>query len=195
LTYLCTSDRGPCGSAAQSQRSLNSVGASLSNLGIVLRIHARHADAAHDLTVDHDGDAAFDHRRPADGEIFQSYTAAGYHISEDLGRPAKLDRGGGLAIGDTEGSKLRAVESETLLSGAAAACAKCAKRAQQLERTAALLSYRSGRREPQHSVSGGGQDRLKRSLMNSGSHPEAVLGPGAIARCSTTTRRSTSPFR
>ena len=45
------------------------------------------------------------------------------------------------------------------------------------------------------SVSGGGQDRLKRSLMNSGSHPEAVLGPGAIARCSTTTRRSTSPFR
>ena len=45
------------------------------------------------------------------------------------------------------------------------------------------------------SVSGGGQDRLKRSLMNSGSHPEAVLGPGAVASCSTTTRRSTSPFR
>jgi hypothetical protein len=40
-----------------------------------------------------------------------------------------------------------------------------------------------------------GQDRLKRSLINSGSHPEAVLGPGAVARCSTTTRRSTSPFR
>src|SRR5262249_11969946 len=61
------------------------------------------------------------------------------------------------------------------------AAAACATRAQQLERTAALLSYRSGRREPQRSVSGGGQDRLKRSLMNSGSHPEAVLGPGAIA--------------
>src|SRR5262249_48643832 len=41
----------------------------------------------------------------------------------------------------------------------------------------------------------GGHDRLKRSLMNSGSQPEAVLGPGAVARCSTTTRRSTSPFR
>jgi hypothetical protein len=81
---------------------------------------------------------------------------------------------------------------ETLLSGSAAACAT---RAQQLERTAALLSYRSGRREPQRSVSEGAQDRLKRSLMNSGSHPDAVLGPGAIARCSTTTRRSTSPFR
>jgi hypothetical protein len=26
----------------------------------------------------------------------------------------------------------------------------------------------------------GSQDRLKRSLMNSGSHPEAVLGPGAV---------------
>src|SRR5215813_3439091 len=40
-----------------------------------------------------------------------------------------------------------------------------------------------------------GQDRLKRSLMNSGSHPEAVLGPGGVTRYSTTTRRSTSPFR
>ena len=40
-----------------------------------------------------------------------------------------------------------------------------------------------------------GQDRLKRSLMNSGTQPEAVLGPGAVASCSTTTRRSTSPFR
>ena len=39
------------------------------------------------------------------------------------------------------------------------------------------------------------QDRLKRSLMNSGSHPEAVSDPGAVARCSTTARRSTSPFR
>ena len=39
------------------------------------------------------------------------------------------------------------------------------------------------------------QDRLKRSLMNSGSHPEAVSAPGAVARCSTTTRRLTSPFR
>jgi len=87
---------------------------------------------------------------------------------------------------------VRRREFIALLGGAAAACAT---RAQQLERTAALLSYRSGRREPQHSVSGGGQDRLKRSLMNSGSHPEAVLGPGAVARCSTTTRRSTSPFR
>jgi len=48
--------------------------------------------------------------------------------------------------------------------------------------------------EPQCSASGG-QDRLKRSLMNSGSHPEAVLGPGAVASCSTTARRSTSPFR
>src|SRR5262249_52688480 len=83
-------------------------------------------------------------------------------------------------------------QKENLLSGAAAACGEPAP---QLERPAELLSYRSGRREPQRSVSGGGQDRLKRSLMNSGSHPEAVLGPGAIARCSTTTRRSTSPFR
>jgi hypothetical protein len=41
----------------------------------------------------------------------------------------------------------------------------------------------------------GGQDRLKRSLINSGTQPEAVLGPGAVASCSTTTRRSTSPFR
>jgi hypothetical protein len=40
-----------------------------------------------------------------------------------------------------------------------------------------------------------GQDRLKRSLMNSGSHPEAVLESGSVARCSTTTRRSTSPFK
>jgi hypothetical protein len=45
-------------------------------LGIVLRIHTRHADAAHDLAVDHDRDAAFDQRRPTHGEIFQSYTAA-----------------------------------------------------------------------------------------------------------------------
>src|SRR6516225_542267 len=80
----------------------------------------------------------------------------------------------------------------TLLGGAAAACAA---RAQQPERSAASLYYRSGRKEPQRSASGEGQDRLKRSLMNSGSHPEAVLGPGAVARCSTTTRRSTSPFR
>src|SRR5262249_54106504 len=83
-------------------------------------------------------------------------------------------------------------QKENLLSGAAAAGGA---RAPQPARTAPLLSYRSGRREPQRSVSGGGQDRLKRSLMNSGSHPEAVLGPGAIARYSTTTRRSTSPFR
>jgi integrase len=41
----------------------------------------------------------------------------------------------------------------------------------------------------------GGQDRLKRSLMNSGIHPEAVLALGVVARCSTTTRRSTSPLR
>src|SRR5262245_56756187 len=83
-------------------------------------------------------------------------------------------------------------QKETLLRSAQASCAT---RAQQLERTAAFIALRSGRREPQRSVSGGGQDRLKRSLMNSGSHPEAVLGPGAIARYSTTTRRSTSPFR
>src|SRR5215813_12138028 len=37
--------------------------------------------------------------------------------------------------------------------------------------------------ELQRSVSGGGQDRLKRSLMYSGSHPEAVLGLGAVATC------------
>jgi hypothetical protein len=41
----------------------------------------------------------------------------------------------------------------------------------------------------------GGQDRLKRPLMNSGIHPEAVLALGVVARCSTTTRRSTSPLR
>src|SRR6266446_6914440 len=58
--------------------------ANLSNLGIVLRIHTRHADAAHDLAVDHDRDAAFDQRRPANGEIFQSYTAARHRVVRAL---------------------------------------------------------------------------------------------------------------
>src|SRR5260370_20043281 len=39
------------------------------------------------------------------------------------------------------------------------------------------------------------QDRPKRALMVSGSHPEAVLGLGVVARCSTTTRRLISPLR
>ena len=65
----------------QSQPALNSVDASLSNLGIVLRIHTRHADAA---SVDHDRDATFDQRRPAHGEIFQSYTAARHRVFERL---------------------------------------------------------------------------------------------------------------
>src|SRR5262245_20264392 len=59
--------------------------------------------------------------------------------------------------------------------GGVAAALPLATRAQQPERSAASLYYRSGRREPRRSVSGKGQDRLKRSLMNSGSHPEAVL--------------------
>jgi hypothetical protein len=41
----------------------------------------------------------------------------------------------------------------------------------------------------------GAQERPNRFLMASGSHPEAVSGLGAFARCSTTTRRSISPFK
>src|ERR1700724_1695164 len=49
----------------------------------------------------------------------------------------------------------------------------------------------SGRRAPRL------QDRRnpKRSLIASGIHPEAVLGSGTVARCSTTTRRWTSPLK
>ena len=82
-------------------------------------------------------------------------------------------------------------QKETLLSSAAAACATRA--AARTQRRISILPIRKEEAATQRS--GGGQDRLKRSLMNSGSHPEAVLGPGAIARYSTTTRRSTSPFR
>src|SRR5215471_10259193 len=129
--------------------------------------------------------------------LFQAYFAAKILVSRFVAKTWPAFRGlwresGIQAVRKNERQLMS--RKETLLSSAAAACAT---RTQQPERTAALLSYRSGRREPQRSVSGGGQDRLKRSLrslMNSGSHP-AVLGPGAVARCSTTTRRSTSPFR
>ena len=88
----------------------------------------------------------------------------------------------------------------TLLGGAAAAWPlAAAQQGERVRRIGVLTPFPAddaeGERETQRSVSGEIQDRLKRSLMNSGSHPEAVLGPGAVVRCSTTTRRSTSPFR
>ena len=38
------------------------------------------------------------------------------------------------------------------------------------------------------------QDLMKKALILSASHPEAVLGSGGESRCSTTTSRSISPF-
>src|SRR5262245_43085293 len=104
----------PCSGAAlrdarSCKTSLDRVGPRQRDLGVVLRIHTRHTDAADDLAVDHDWDAAFDQHRPAHGEVFQSYTAARHRVFERLGRPAKLDRGAGLAFGNSDRGKMRTV--------------------------------------------------------------------------------------
>jgi hypothetical protein len=61
--------------------------------------------------TEHDRDAAFHQIDAGDGEIPQASTAACDDILQCFRRPTKLDCGAGLAIGDTDGSKLRAVES------------------------------------------------------------------------------------
>ena len=88
----------------------------------------------------------------------------------------------------------------TLLGGATARpLAGRAQQPERMRRIAIFINLASDDAEGQSRnaafVQRRDQDRLKRSLMNSGSHPEAVSDPGAVARYSTTTRRSTSPFR
>ena len=58
----------------------NGVGPGLRDLGVVLRIHARHADAADNLAADHDRDAAFHQIDPGYGEIPQSRATARNNI-------------------------------------------------------------------------------------------------------------------
>src|SRR5262249_8341169 len=95
--------------ARSCKTSLDRVGPGLRDLGVVLCIHTRHADAADDLAVDHDWDAAFDQHHPAHGEVFQSYTAARHRVFDRLGRRATLDRGSGLAFGNPDRGKMRTV--------------------------------------------------------------------------------------
>jgi len=90
------------GSAPQSQRSLNSVGASLCNLSVVLRVNARHANPADYLAIDHDRDTALHEIDIWYGKVSQSRTTFRDNIFHSLGRPAKLNRGEGLAFGDAD---------------------------------------------------------------------------------------------
>ena len=57
-------------------------------------------------------------------------------------------------------------------------------------RDCAEIFYTRGGRERRNA-----QDRMKKALILSASHPEAVLGSGGESRCSTTTSRLISPFK
>ena len=81
--------------------SLDGVGSRLRNLGIILRIHPRHTDAADDLPFDYDRDAAFHQIDLWYGEIAQPRAATRNNILKRLRWSAKLDRGTSLALGDT----------------------------------------------------------------------------------------------
>src|SRR5215471_5542184 len=131
--------------------------------------------------------------------LFQAYFAAKIPVSRFVAKTWPAFRGLWRESGIQAGCRGRFAKArqlmsqkETLLTSAAAGVCD-ARAAARTQRRIAILPIRKEGAATQRS--GGGQDRLKRSLMNSGSHPEAVLGSGAVARCSTTTRRSTSPFR
>src|SRR5262245_53307757 len=78
--------------------SLNCVGASLSDLSIVFRVHARYADTADNLAIDHNRDAALHQIDIWHGEVPQARTAPCDDILQGLGRPAKLNRGKSFAL-------------------------------------------------------------------------------------------------
>src|SRR5262249_3582756 len=74
-------------------RSLNSAGARVRNCGTLFRATARHADAADDLAIDQNRDAALHEIDIWHGEVPQASTAPRDNILQGLGRPTKLNRG------------------------------------------------------------------------------------------------------
>jgi hypothetical protein len=76
--------------AIRRKPSPNGVGPGLRDLGVVLRIHARHADAADNLAADHDRGAAFHQIDPGHGEIPQSRALLRGSLKIEQGQSTKI---------------------------------------------------------------------------------------------------------
>src|SRR5882672_7256390 len=70
------------------------------DLRVLGREHARHADAADDLAVDHDGDAALERSHAVYLQDAKPSAATGDDVLEGLAGTSEIDRGRGLALGD-----------------------------------------------------------------------------------------------
>ena len=69
-------------------------------------MHTRHGDAADNLAIHHDRAAAFHQVDVRHGEIPQDRAARRNDIFKRLGRSTKLDRGAGLAFGNSDRGKM-----------------------------------------------------------------------------------------
>jgi hypothetical protein len=74
-------------------------------------MHTGHTNAADNLAIDHDRDAAFHQVDVRHGEIPQPRAASRNDIFKRLGRPTKLDRGAGPDLALIAGALARLVIS------------------------------------------------------------------------------------
>src|SRR6267143_3035899 len=98
------------GLGAATERLLQRVRPRLGDLRVLGGEHTRHADAADDLAVHHDRDAAFERRRPFQLQDAKPGAAPGDDVLEGLGGPTETHRGGGLTLGNVDAPVLRVVE-------------------------------------------------------------------------------------